>query len=226
MFGAVAGVSLATLAGCTSAPSGRALACPAAPYRPRVTSGDLEQEALRGPAPGDVSHGVFVHRLVLDGGALSVRPPRHSDHPRSSGDDALCEAMASRLPSGWEIGRQSRDTVAAGLARVTIDPSLPSFVQRVFGKPKPAIARYDDRLAWVVVVSPPGHYFGPAPHCPRTTGDGPVHHNYVVFVVDARTGGDALLYTEGDFRAVCPHPDDRPYVDLPARVNRRQAAAK
>src|SRR5436305_3789070 len=114
-------VGLVLLSGCTSGssrPDARALQCPSAPYQPRISSGDLERDALRGPARGDVSHGVFEHRLTLDGGALTVSRPRAGDRAGYPGGDALCEVMASTTANGYPIGRQSPDTIAAGLARV------------------------------------------------------------------------------------------------------------
>jgi len=219
---AAAIVSLPLLAGCTSGqPSGRTLECPSAPFTSRVTSGDLERDALRGPARGDVSGGVFVHRLSLDGGALTVRPPRSHDHAGYAGGAALCEVMASTTVNGFTIGPQSPDTIAAGLARVTVDPTLPSMSMQLFGvqpSKRPVPARYQDRLAWVVVVSPPIRINGGSGGltCPLPTKrERATRHNYVVFAVDAQTGGDALLYTEGNYGQICAGAHESPHVDVP-----------
>ena len=215
---AIAGSSLVLASGCTTHSSAGALECPSAPYQPRVASGDLETDPLRGPAPGDVSGGVFVHRLTVDGGALTVRPPRSHDSGGYPGGDALCEVMASATVTNFGIGRQSPDTIAAGLARVTVDPALPSMLAQVYGAPpnRPAPARYDDRLAWVFVVSPQIRYNGPPPTCPPPSKQQRAsHHNYVVFVVDAQSGGDALLYTEGHYGALCADDRSGPHVDVP-----------
>jgi len=213
-------VALGLLTGCTSGPSGRSLECRAAPYQHRIASGDLERDALRGPARGDVANGVFVHRLVLDAGALTVRPPRAHDRAGYQGNDALCEVMASQTTNNFTIGRQSRDTIAAGLARVTVDASRPSLLQQMYGDaaPKrPPAARYRDRLAWVVVVSPPAVRFnGSMPCAPLSARERASRHNYLVFVVDAQTGGDALLYTEGGYGVPCASIRvSGPYVDVP-----------
>ena len=222
VFVAIGAVALGLLTGCTSGPSGHSLECPAAPFQPRVTSGDLERDALRGPALGDVSHGAFVHSLVLDGGALTARPPRARDRAGYPGGEALCEVMASQTTNNFPIGRQSRDTVAAGLARVTVDPSLPSLQQQMYGAataPKtPPTARYRDRLAWIVVVSPSMPRFnGNGVTCtPLPAAERAKRHNYLVFVVDAQTGGDALLYTEGGRGFPCANSRaSGPYVDIP-----------
>lgn len=215
---AVAGVSLALSAGCTAHSSGRSLACPSAPYHSRVTSGDLETDPLRGPALGDVSNGVFVHRLTLDGGALTVRPPRAHDRGGYPGGDALCEVMASATVNNFGIGRQSPDTIAAGLARVTVDPTLPSMTRQMYGMPakRPPAARYEDRLAWVFVVSPQIRVNGGGVTCPPPSKQQQAtRHNYVVFVVDAQSGGDALLYTEGHYGAMCADDRNGPHVDVP-----------
>jgi hypothetical protein len=216
---AVAALPLGLLAGCTSGPAGRALECPAAPFQHRVTSGDLERDPLRGPALGDVSHGVYVHRLALDGAALVVRPPRAHDRAGYPGGEALCEVMASQTTNNFTIGRQSPDTVAAGLARVTVDPSVPSLRRQMYGvAPKgPPAARYRDRLAWVVVVSPAVRSNGSAFTCtPLSARERASRHNYLVFVVDAQTGGDALLYTERGYGVACANMRrGGPYVDVP-----------
>lgn len=216
---ALAAVSLGVSSGCSSgAPAGRTLECPSAPFHARVTSGDLETDPLRGPAPGDVSRGVFVHRLSLDNGAFTALPPRSHDRAGYPGGDALCEVMASTTVNGFGVGRQSPDTIAAGLARVTVNPSTPSFLAQMYGdRPKPPkAARYADRLAWVFVIAPPIRSNGPAPTCPRPTEqERATHHNYAVFVVDAQTGGDALLYTEGDYGAICAGAHETPHVDVP-----------
>lgn len=220
-FLALAVAVLGLLSGCSSGtPSGRTLECPSAPFHSRVTSGDLETDPLRGPALGDVSHGVFVHRLSLDGGTLTVRSPRSHDRAGYAGGDAMCEVMASTTVNGTSIGRQSPDTIAAGLARVTVKPSTPSMLTQMFGvAPKrPPAARYVDRLAWVFVVSPPVRINGGTgpPTCPPPSKQQrATHHNYVVFVVDAQTGGDALLYTEGGYGAICAGAHDGPHVDVP-----------
>jgi len=211
-------VSLVLASGCTTHSSGRAFECPSAPYHSRVTSGDLETDPLRGPALGDVSNGVFVHRLTLDDGALTVRPPRAHDRGGYPGGDALCEVMASATVNNFGIGRQSPDTIAAGLARVTVDPSSPSMLEQMYGGPakRPPAARYQDRLAWVFVVSPQIRSNGGPPTCPPPSKQQrATRHNYVVFVVDARSGGDALLYTEGHYGAMCADDRSGPHVDVP-----------
>ena len=168
-----------------------------------------------------MSGDVFVHRLSLDGGALTVRPPRSHDHARYAGGDALCEVMASRTVNGFGIGLQSPDTIAAGLARVTVDQTLPSMSAQLFGdqpSKRPAPARYQDRLAWVFVVSPPIRINGGSGGvtCPSPTKrERGTRHNYVAFVVDAQTGGDALLYTEGNYGQICAGAHESPHVDVP-----------
>lgn len=84
-------------------------------------------------------------------------------------------------------------------------------------RPKqPAPTPYHDRLAWVAVVpdiesSSCGNQ-GASP-LPRHTDPG--LHGYAVFIIDAATGGNALLYTER-MNPNCPggYPQG-PWVDVP-----------
>jgi len=195
-------------AACTSSSSNpplpsHGLACPSAPYVPRPTSGDLERQALAPPAGSDVKHGVFVHSLQLDHGALIVDPPRTDDRALYDGNRALCEVFASSLANGFSAGHQSTDTVAAGLARVTVADSVLHHtrlgslegassssidgVPGINGKP-PEPTPYHDRLAWVVAVD-----MRAVASClsmglgvtPPPTHTDPSLHGYAVFVVDA-----------------------------------------
>jgi hypothetical protein len=206
--------------------------CRSAPYQPRVRSGDLERPQLAPPARHDVRNGVFVRRLALDHDSLVVHPPRQADRPAYDGDAAVCAVLASTFPEGVPVGRQSPDTAAVGLARVSVKDSLLHGHSmfggnvtsngtvdglRVVNPTTPAPTAYHDRLGWVIVVthlsvsSCPAYGGGALP----TSNSEPGHHGYSVFVVDAATGGDALLYTE---RANGGCPGSRaqgPFLDVP-----------
>lgn len=205
--------------------------CPSAPYRPRVSSGDLERPALAPPARQDVRNGAFIHRLALDNDALVVDPPRRADRPAYAGDAALCEVLAATFADGATVGRQSPDTVAVGLARVSVSDAMlhghstfggnVTSIGTVDGlrdtnPTTPPPSAYHQRLAWVVVVN-----FFTVSSCPAYTSPPPVskrepgHHGYAVFVVDAMTGGDALLYTERA-NGGCPGSQAMgPFLDVP-----------
>ncbi|HEU5034409.1 MAG TPA: hypothetical protein VFT62_06585 [Mycobacteriales bacterium] len=169
--------------------------------------------------------------LVLDGGGLVVDPPRANDATAYSGDDAVCEVLASTLSNNGPVPRQSRNTIAVGLGRATVADRLLHGHSNLdqgqsFGmvdgiadvNPKrPAPSTYHDRLAWVVVVqdlaisSCPAMTVGQSP----PSYDEPGHHGYAVFLVDAATGGDALLYTERR-NGICPgSKPSGPWVDVP-----------
>jgi hypothetical protein len=97
----------------------------------------------------------------------------------------------------------ARQGVAVGYGRVSV---AAKFFPALSGLPSPGesaamypvVRSFTDRLAWLVVV----HTEPPALSCPAESA--PVHlvprpsdHGYEVFMIDARTGTDALVYTEG-----------------------------
>lgn len=216
--------------GVTPAATARhALACRSAPYVGRPTSGDLERPALTGPARTDVRNGVFTHTLTLDHGSLVVAPPRRDDRAGFAGDDAMCQVLASTFWNGAEVGRQSRDTIAAGLARVTVADAVlgRSALAGIheFGSidgvpdvnPRtPAPKAYHDRLAWVFVLQP--RFAASCPSGGSAGSSAPIDRslqNYQVFVVDAAVGADALLYTQRR-NAICGADGTQgPYLDVP-----------
>jgi hypothetical protein len=176
-----------------------------------------------------MSGGVVHQRLALDH-TLTIAPPRPDDRATYSGKDAVCAVLASTLANGQQVGRQSPDTMAAGLARVTLGPVDPQnvndsvgtttiYIDGIPGKTarRPPLAHYADRLAWVVVVedveesSCPGQSAGQIPHVKPETG----HHGYAVFIIDAHTGGDAVLYTERS-NGICPGTAAQgPFLNVP-----------
>lgn len=240
---AVTAAVLSLLAGCGAASTGESKPvvartaaagmpeCPSAPYRPRVTSGDGEQQPLPRPAKDDVSGARFVRPLTLDDGGLVVNPPADGDQASYSGDDAVCEVLASTYDNNGSVGEQSADTIAVGLARVTVKDSLLGRSSQGTGESygsvdgvadvnatQPAPTPFHDRLAWVVVLAPaissscPAMISGSSPPPNRNE---PGHHGYQVFLVDAATGGDALLYVERR-NGICPGSmPDGPWVDVP-----------
>jgi hypothetical protein len=154
---------------------------------------------LSGPAVAALTGGAARHGFSLDGGDLVVTPPGRDDRPLLSANQAICGAMAST----GELSASVAQGVAVGYGRVSVAAkffpavtTLP-FPGEVSAK-YPTVASFRHRLAWVVVV-----HAGPvAFNCPEESA--PVHlvprpsdHGYEVFMVDARTGTDALAYREG-----------------------------
>jgi hypothetical protein len=219
--------------GCAHAGAGThkqtALQCPSAVPTPRPTAGDLERDPLAPPALADISGGVVHQRLALDH-TLAIAPPRTGDRATYPGNDAVCAVLASTLLNGQPVGRQSPDTMAAGLARVTlgsVDPqnvndfvgTTTIYVDGIPGKSahRPAVAHYTGRLAWVVVledVEISGCPSESAGHSTSHVKPEPAHHGYAVFIVDATTGGDALLYTERR-NGGCAGGAEGPFLNVP-----------
>lgn len=164
--------------------------------------------ALGGPAVTALRGGAAVVPFSLDHGALQVALPAAGQRPGVSAEQAECDALASLDIQGSLIANDAAGSgIAVGYGLVTISPQLDSAYRRPGGYAQlstsaqlPPPAAYHRRLAWIVVFkediaySCPAMLGGtPAPARPAAT-DG---YSYGVFLVDAHTGGDALLYTEG-----------------------------
>lgn len=173
-------------------------------------------QSLTGPAATALRGGAAVSSLQLDSGKFVVAAPAPGQTPSITATQAECAALSSTGPNGDSIaGSAQRLGLAIGYGLVTVAPNLGS--QGPVGvdggpdpstNPKlPAPARYDSRLAWVVVVEDP-----PVAACPDipavtstsgatstsvATPPTPPGNGYVAFVLDANTGADALLYSEG-----------------------------
>lgn len=154
---------------------------------------------LSGPAVTALRGGAARHGFSLDNGGLVVAPPRRGDVPVLTEHQALCGAMASTS----DLGPLAADGVAGGYGRVSV---AAKFFPATSGSlapadPKfPTVGSFADRLAWLVVVHRTPIVFS----CPAERTSAPVRltprrtdHDYEVFMVDARTGSDALVYSEG-----------------------------
>ena len=131
-----------------------------------------------------------------------------------SAKQAECAALASISFNGLPLLDSVGSGVAVGYGRVSVALQLTTATPttspvRETGTdhnttaklPKPT--SYQQRLAWLIVVRDNEEFFGGGPisvHSPSkpttTTTPAPPTYGYLVFVVDARTGSDALLYTE------------------------------
>ena len=193
IWAAVAGGGLITPAS-TTAPS-----CNLPTQPDQVPPG----QGLSGPAVTALRGGAASHGFSVDGGLLSVEPPPGAV-PRVSRTLAECEALAAIGTNGGALDVAAEEWgLAIGYAMVTVSPGLPvdSSSWQSYGQAMPRPASYRNRLAWVVVfrtlltASCPAAAVttrpAPAPGQPAYTGYG-----YEVFLIDAATGGDALIYDE------------------------------
>jgi hypothetical protein len=154
---------------------------------------------LSGPAVSALQGGAARHGFTLDGGDLVVTPPRPGDVPLLSAQQALCGAMAS---TGGMSPLPAAQGVAVGLARVSVAqkffPAITSFpYPGIVAAQNPWVASFHDRLAWLVVVhAPPPAFNCPWERHPVRLVTRASDHGYEVFMIDARTGSDALIYWE------------------------------
>lgn len=204
---------------------------PALPRAGTTPPGGLPGLALAGPALTALHGGPVLSSFTLDGGDLTVAPPRPGDRPTVPERQAECTALASVNTDGASlVGAALQSGIAIGYGRVTVAPQIlsqyhrpPTYAAMTRPARLPAPAAYRQRLAWVVVVKENFAYSCPAmtvsPQT-RTTPAAPAalptDHGYGVFLQDARTGGDALLYVEG-YPAPCGGPGRvAPSVAVPA----------
>ena len=165
--------------------------------------GPAPGQGLSGPAVTDLAGGAATKGFSLDGGQFSVTPPPSGDKPRVSRTQVECEALAAVAPGGEPlINAYGVSGVAVGYGLVTVSPQLPVDSWQGYypdiNLPTPAPARYQNRLAWVMVFRV--FYRADCPGVTQTTPPNPggsyTGYEYEVFVVDAATGGDALSYDE------------------------------
>ena len=170
---------------------------PALPHG--VAGSSSRADELSGPGVSALTGGAARHGFSLDGGDLVVKPPPRGEAPVLEASQAVCGAMAS---TGGLSGSVAQG-VAVGYGQVSI---ASRFFPVVTGFPGagdvaakyPTVSSFHDRLAWLVVVHANLVSFScPQERAPVHLVPRPSDHGYKVFVVDARTGTDALIYTEG-----------------------------
>jgi hypothetical protein len=201
---AVSGCVWAAVAGGLITPASTAAHACDLPTQPdRVPPGDR----LTGPAVTALRGGAASHGFSVDGGLLSIEPPPPGAVPRVPRTLAECEALAAIGSNGGALDVAAEEWgLAIGYAMATVSPGLPvdSSSWQSYGQAMPGPTSYRNRLAWVVVfrtqltascpavaVTTPPATLAPAPGQPAYTGYG-----YEVFLIDAATGGDALIYDE------------------------------
>jgi hypothetical protein len=155
---------------------------------------------LSGPAVAALVGGAARHGFSLDGGGLVVKPPRPGYRPLLSAHQALCGATAS---TGGLSGPAAQG-IAVGYGQVSVSakffPVATSFpFSGNVASDYPTVKSFSHRLAWLVVVhTNPVSFSCPAESAPMPSIVPPASdHGYEVFMIDARTGADALVYQEG-----------------------------
>lgn len=159
-------------------------------------------QELAGPAVTDLTGGAAARGFSLDGGKFSIAPPAR-DVPRVSRVQAECEEQAAVGVNGFPASLTGLGSgLAIGYGLVTVSSRLPvnpwNGYYPQMTAPTPAAASYRGRLAWVVVFRhelvascPASTSTTPPPAQPAYKG-----YYYNVFIVDAATGRDALIYSE------------------------------
>ncbi len=163
--------------------------------------------ALNGPALIALKGGAAQSDFSIDGNNLVVEPPGRNDHPTITAHQAECDALASLNLQNEALSTSFGSGVAVGYGRVSVASLLfppvthiPGLIDDTPGDVQPKFARvtlYNNRLAWVVVFA--HHVVAPCPlasGATTTTTPLPTDFDYQVFLVDAHTGRDALIYTE------------------------------
>jgi hypothetical protein len=107
------------------------------------------------------------------------------------------------MQSTGDLSGSATQGVAVGYGQVSV---AKRFFPAVTGIPGPGedaakyptVASFHDRLAWLVVVhSAPAAFNCPEESAPVRLVQRPSDHDYKVFLIDARTGNETLIYTEG-----------------------------
>jgi hypothetical protein len=152
-----------------------------------------------------------------------------------SANQAECSALASINADGRSLLDLARQYggAAVGYGDVSVAPELlaaakkPSYLETGIDQSThptlPAPAAYRHRLAWLVVVKnvlifnggPERSAVPTAATAPTTAPSVPAGNGYLVFLVDARTGSDALIYAEGQPREPA---ETKPSVIVPAEM--------
>jgi len=182
---------------------------------PAHMSASAPGQELTGPAVSDLTGGPAVHGFSLDGGKFSITPPPAGDVPRVTRTQAECEEQAAVDGNGFTLSLQGSG-MAIGYGLVTVSPRLPvsswQYIYPGTGLPTPAAPSYRSRLAWVLVIRVQEIASCPAETATTSQQASKYHgYNYVAFIVNATTGGSALLYTES-----APAPCNQADIDPPS----------
>jgi len=215
----------------TTAPTGGSPAsanggCVSPPKAPSVLPQAVDQQAW-----ASLGGGAIEAPVTLDGGSLNITPPEVAQRPSLGPVAAQCEILSAVTPNGITVSSLAGTGYLIGYGRVTIRPGLDSGFSGVeiansdgYGAVQPTLPTtppvYQSRLAWVVVFQDlqfgncPAE--GPSP-TPRPTVAYESGSDDLVIVIDATTGGDALVYSPRQ-TAPCGGNLARPFVNIPARM--------
>jgi len=192
-------------------PVGRwhALSMCALPAIPKAgqSTGKYGAPRMIGPAVTALTGGADRAAFTVDGPDLAVDPPLAGDHPHISLAQAECDAMAALNSENAPLSGETGSGVAIGYGRVTVSNTLfpplsgtPGYTDTTPGdvQPKfPPASPYQNRLAWVVVVT--HRVVLPCPMQAEpvsTVAPLATDYDYEVFLVDAQSGRNAQLFTE------------------------------
>jgi hypothetical protein len=185
---------------------------------------------LGGPVVGALRGGAIQTPLELDSGQLTVTPPQPEAIPSVSADQAECAALASINTNGLtvlQLAEMSGAALGYGLVSVSphliATPEIPGYLQGTSNENTnptlPAPTAYQRRLAWVVVVKNALPSMGPCRSGSSTTtatGSSQQDYDYLVFLLDAKSGHGGLLYS-GAYAQLCASSGDLPpSVSVPA----------
>lgn len=208
---AAAIATVVLLAGCGQGGNPRTASAGGHPCQVPRWAGSAPGQGLAGPAVSALTGGAATHGFSLDGGGFEIAVPPAAAVPRVSRTVAECEALAAVDTDGQPLtGAYGVSGIAAGYGLVTVSARLPVVPWQShypgIRLPMPALARYQDRLAWVVMFAAFDRADCPVTTSPPTSASQPYHgYYYQAFVVDAATGGSALLYDEATPRS-CDGP--------------------
>jgi hypothetical protein len=120
---------------------------------------------------------------------------------------AECEELASTGANGFPLAGPYDDMMGIGYGLVTVSPGLTVNAWATFPgmSATPAPASYQNRLAWVLVSRDLdyGVAFCPAESATSqraTQTQKYTGYSYEIFIIDAATGGDAVIYNESSPR--------------------------
>lgn len=209
------------LAGCSGRPGQASAPNTTTCFVPSAVAGGTPTPGtgpeLAGPAAVSLTGGAARSGFTLDDGAFSLSAPGRS-RPTIGQEEARCRALAAMTFDGYSLAEWAVTGYALGYGKVSIAQSAMDNLQTnstvytggTGGIPHspvlPPITSYRDRLAWAFVVRAQQ-----GSSCPAEAGTTPpsavlpTDYGYAVFLLDASSGGGALVYQEGGVNS-CGEP--------------------